>query len=60
MKRKDYVDAFEQIEEAIKEDGGDGDTSMDSEDSPNNENNVRIFINKLTQFQLIYLHYIII
>lgn len=40
LKRKDYVDAFEQIEDAIKEDGGDGDTSVDGDDSTNNENNV--------------------
>lgn len=41
MKRKDYVDAFEQIEEAIKEEGGDGDPSLDGEDL-GSENNVRI------------------
>ncbi|XP_018575965.1 PC4 and SFRS1-interacting protein isoform X2 [Anoplophora glabripennis] len=40
LKRKDYVDAFEQIEEAIKEDGGDGDTSVDGDNSTNSVNNV--------------------
>lgn len=33
QKRKDYENAFEQIEEAIKKDGGDGDSSPDIEDS---------------------------
>lgn len=33
LKRKDYVDAFEQIEEAIKNDGGDGDPAPNTDDS---------------------------
>lgn len=37
LKRKDYIDAFEQIEEAVKEDGGDGDESPNSNDSISNE-----------------------
>ncbi|KAJ8941655.1 hypothetical protein NQ314_010300 [Rhamnusium bicolor] len=39
LKRKDYVDAFEQIEEAIKEDGGDGDPLPDANDSVLSEGN---------------------
>ncbi|XP_023025077.2 JIL-1 anchoring and stabilizing protein [Leptinotarsa decemlineata] len=36
LKRKDYVDAFEQIEAAILEDGGDGDENPDTNDSISN------------------------
>lgn len=32
LKRKDYIDAFEQINEACKNDGGDGDDSPDKND----------------------------
>lgn len=32
LKRKDYIDAFEQIEEAIKKDGGDGDSEENAND----------------------------
>ncbi|XP_056648468.1 PC4 and SFRS1-interacting protein-like [Diorhabda sublineata] len=36
LKRKDYIDAFEQINEACKIDGGDGDDSSDKNDESEN------------------------
>lgn len=44
LKRKDYVDAFEQIEKAIEKDGGDGDLSQDADDST--VNFILYFFNK--------------
>lgn len=40
LKRKDYLDAFQQIEEAIKKDGGDGDQTPNAEDSISNVSEV--------------------
>lgn len=43
LKRKDYLDAFEQIQEAIKNDGGDGDQSPNVDDSTINVSMILFF-----------------
>lgn len=42
LKRKDYLDAFEQIEAAIKKDGGDGDSSPNVDDSIENVSKILV------------------
>ncbi|KAJ8923989.1 hypothetical protein NQ315_006765 [Exocentrus adspersus] len=42
LKRKDYVDAFEQIERAIREDGGDGDEEIQSATAKDSKSNTPV------------------
>ncbi|CAH1116548.1 unnamed protein product [Phaedon cochleariae] len=42
LKRKDYLDAFDQIEEAIAEDGGDGDETPNVNDSTSDMSSVSL------------------